>query len=95
MATAVAKGPVRSSQKEADPPQPPSPGPSPVISVKSSSDSDPPLPLAEHDYSHYDSKVTIDNFELLKVSSLFLPIAFLMHRTVRKMIFNCAIYNPY
>jgi hypothetical protein len=72
MATAVAKGSVR----PIEPPvlQLPSLDPLLIGSVKSSSDSDPPLPLPAPDYSHYNSKVTIDNFDLLKVSSLFVPL---------------------
>lgn len=67
MATAVVKGPAKSL--DASPLRRTlSLDPSPVVSVKSSGDSDRSLPQPP-DYSHYNSKVTISHFDLLKVSS--------------------------
>lgn len=85
MASAVANGAVRPIEPPVS--QPPSLDPPLIGSVKSSSairtDSDPPLPLPAPDYSHYNSKVTIDNFDLLKVSSLFLPLRDSLHSCSR------------
>ena len=73
MATAVVKRPISQQQiPPVTPPQPPvrSDLPPPPPSAASNTDLMPPSAESGAEYSHYNSKLTIENFDLLKVKNV-------------------------